>query len=213
MKFIAKSAASVVVSLLLAASACVVRAQEAKPAAAKPDPAKGQIIATNVCAACHVFDGSRGSPAYPILQGQHPEYLAKQLADFKAGRRNNAIMNGMAATLSEADMKNVAAFYASKEAKPGYAKVKATVDLGQKIFRGGIADRQVPACAGCHSPNGAGMPIQYPRLSGQHAEYTTAQLLAFRDGIRKNNPVMPGVTAKMNDAEIKAVADYITGLH
>ena len=122
-------------------------------------------------------------------------------------------MSGMAATLSEADMKNVAAFYASKEAKPGFAKVKATVGLGEKIYRGGIADRQVPACAACHSPNGAGMPIQYPRLSGQQGDYTAAQLTAFRDGVRKNGPVMNGVAAKMNDAEIKAVADYITGLH
>ena len=157
-------------------------------------------------------DGSRGAVTNPILQGQHPEYLVKQLTEFKAGKRVNAVMNGMAATLSEADMKNVAAFYASKQAKPGASKNKDTVLLGEKIYRGGIAEKQVPACAGCHSPNGAGIPAQYPRLAGQHSDYTELQLKNFRDGIRKNNNVMTGVAAKMNDREIKAVADYVAGL-
>lgn len=188
-------------------------ANEAQPAAAKVDPAKGQAISTQVCGACHTADGSRGSPANPILQGQHPEYLFKQLTEFKSGKRDSAVMKGMAATLEEADMKNVAAFYSSKQAKPGAAKNKDLVVLGEKIYRGGIADRKVPACAGCHSPTGAGIPAQYPRLSGQHSDYTTLQLTNFRDGIRKNNAVMTGVAAKMNDREIKAVADYIAGLH
>lgn len=188
-------------------------ANESPPVAAKVDPAKGQAISTQVCGACHTADGSRGSPANPILQGQHPEYLFKQLTEFKSGKRDSAVMKGMAATLEEADMKNVAAFYASKEAKPGAAKNKDLVVLGEKIYRGGIADRKVPACAGCHSPTGAGIPAQYPRLSGQHTDYTTLQLTNFRDGIRKNNNVMAGVAAKMNDREIKAVADYIAGLH
>jgi cytochrome c553 len=179
---------------------------------AKPDPAKGQTISTNVCGACHSADGSRGAPANPILQGQHPEYIVKQLAEFKAGKRTNPIMQGFAATLSEQDMKDVAAFYASKQAKPGFAKSKDTVALGEKIYRGGIADRNIPACAGCHSPTGAGIPSQYPRLRHQHADYTEAQLLAFRAGTRKNSPQMSGVVAKMNDKEIKAVADYIAGL-
>ena len=208
-----KSVASVVASLLLAACASSAIAAEAAKPAAKPDLAKGQATSTNVCAACHTSDGSRGSPANPILQGQHPEYLVKQLTEFKAGKRQNAVMSGMAATLSEDDMKNVAAFYASKQAKPGFAKNKATVELGEKIYRGGIAERNVPACAGCHSPNGAGMPIQYPRLAGQHADYTEAQLVAFRGGVRKNSVPMAGVAAKMNDREIKAVADYIAGLN
>jgi cytochrome c553 len=182
------------------------------PAAApKVDLAKGQAIATNVCMACHTADGKRGAPANPILQGQHPEYLAKQLADFKAGKRKNAIMQGFAATLSDDDMRNVAAFYASKAAVPGNATSKDTVALGEKIYRGGISDRNVPACAGCHSPNGAGIPSQYPRLGGQHASYTQAQLTAYRDGGRVNAQ-MSGVAAKMNDREIKAVADYIAGL-
>ena len=121
-------------------------------------------------------------------------------------------MQGMSATLSDADMKNVAAFYASKEAKPGFAKNKDTVVLGEKIYRGGIVDRMIPACAGCHTPDGGGIPAQYPRLSGQHAEYSQAQLVAFRDGVRKNSLQMTGVAAKMNDREIKAVSDYIAGL-
>ena len=199
------------VCLLTAALAAPAFAEEAK-ASAKPDLAKGQLTSTNVCGACHTADGSRGSPANPILQGQHPEYLAKQLAEFKAGKRANAIMQGMSATLSEADMKNVAAYYASKEAKPGFAKNKDLVALGEKIYRGGIADRSVPACAACHSPSGAGIPAQYPRLGGQHADYTEAQLVAFRGGVRKNSLQMTGVAAKMNDKEIKAVSDYIAGL-
>lgn len=188
-------------------------APPAPAAPAKPDLGKGEATSKNVCGACHANDGSRGSPTYPILEGQHPEYLVKQLSEFKAGKRVNAIMNGMAATLSDADMKNVAAFYASKDAKAGFAKNKDFATLGEKIYRGGIADRSIPACAGCHSPNGAGMPIQYPRLSGQHADYTETQLVAFRGGVRKNSVPMTGIAAKLNDREIKALADYIAGLH
>jgi cytochrome c553 len=213
---LASNAASAIAAfgagLLLAASATVTCAAEAKPAA-KPDLAKGQATSTNVCAACHTNDGSRGIPANPILQGQHPEYLLKQLTEFKAGKRANPIMSGMAATLSEEDMKNVAAFYAGKQAKPGFAKNMELVTLGERIYRGGIADRSIPACAGCHSPTGAGIPAQYPRLAGQHADYTEAQLVAFRGGARTNSAPMTGVAAKMNDKEIKAVSDYIAGLH
>ena len=207
-----KLAAPLLSCLLLVAASASFAAEEAKPAA-KPDLAKGQTTATNVCAACHTSDGSRGSPANPIIQGQHPEYLTKQLTEFKTGKRANPIMQGMAAALSEADMKNVAAFYAGKQPKPGFAKNKDSVALGEKIYRGGIADRLVPACAGCHGPSGAGIPAQYPRLSGQHADYTTAQLNAFRSGARANSAQMTGVAAKMNDKEIKAVSDYIAGLH
>jgi cytochrome c553 len=182
------------------------------PASAKPDLARGQAIATQVCAACHTMDGSRGSPANPILQGQHPEYIAKQLVEYKTGKRDNPIMKGFASALSDADIKNVAAFYAGKQAKPGFAKNKDLVTLGEKIYRGGIAERQVPACSGCHSPTGAGIPSQYPRLGGQHADYTETQLVAFRGGTRNNNAQMTGVAAKMNDREIKAVSDYIGGL-
>ena len=209
-----KSVATLLTSLLLATVAASSHGAEGEAKApAKPDLAKGQATSTNVCAACHTNDGSRGSPANPIIQGQHPEYIVKQLEEFKAGGRANPIMSGMAAPLSDADMKNVAAFYASKTAKPGFAKNKDLVVLGEKIYRGGIADRMIPACAGCHSPTGAGIPAQYPRLAGQHADYTEAQLLAFRSGTRKNSAQMTGVAAKMNDKEIKAVSDYIAGLH
>ncbi len=204
-----KTAAIVLSSLLLATTAF---ASGAPAAPAKPDLAKGGAIVSQVCAACHTADGSRGSPANPILAGQHPEYLAKQLAEFKSGKRKNAIMQGMATPLSEDDMRNVAAFYASKTAKPGFAKNKDTVVLGEKIWRGGIADRSIPACAGCHGPTGSGMPVQYPRLGGQHGDYVEAQMVAFRSGARANNAVMTGVAAKMNDKEIKAVSDYIAGL-
>jgi cytochrome c553 len=180
--------------------------------AAKPDLAKGEASYGAICASCHGADGNSGTPAYPKLAQQHPEYLVKQLQEFKSDKRSNAIMKGFASALSDEDMKNIAYWVTAKKAKPGFAKDKELVTLGERIYRGGIADRQVPACAGCHSPNGAGIPSQYPRLSGQHGEYAIAQLTAFRDGIRKNSLQMSQVAAKMNDREIKAVSDYIAGL-
>ena len=196
---------------LLSVAASTTFASDAKAPAFKPDAAKGaQLSAT--CLGCHTADGSRGSPANPILQGQHPEYLVKQLTEFKSGKRKNAIMMGMVAALSEDDMKQLAAFYSAKVAKPGFAKIKETVLLGEQIYRGGIAAKAVPACAGCHSPNGAGIPAQYPRLGGQHADYAEAQLLAFRSGVRGNNPEMTAIAGKMNEREMKAVADYMAGL-
>ena len=212
-----KLLASLLISAALAASAVSVLAQEAAPKAvpakaAKPDLAKGEASFTAVCAACHGADGNSGTPANPKLAQQHPEYLVKQLQEFKSGKRANAVMSGMAATLSDADMKNIASWLSSKTAKPGFAKDKELVALGERIYRGGIADRQIAACAGCHSPNGAGIPAQYPRLGGQHADYTAAQLTGFRDGIRKNALQMTQVAAKLNDREIKAVSDYVAGL-
>ena len=204
-----------IASLLIAAAmvAPALTAQAAEPAkVAKPDLAKGEASYAGVCAACHGADGNSGSPANPKLAQQHPDYIVKQLQEFKSGKRANAIMSGMVAALSEDDMKNIAAYVGSKKAQTNFAKDKDLVVLGERIYRGGIADRQVPACAGCHAPNGAGIPAQYPRLSGQHADYTAAQLTAFRDGVRKNSAQMTGVSAKMNDREIKAVSDYIAGL-
>ena len=180
---------------------------------AKPDLVKGAATFAAVCISCHGADGNSGTPAYPKLAQQHPEYLVKQLQEFKSGKRKNSIMLGFASTLSDADMKNVAYFAASKKAAPGFSKEKDLVTLGERIYRGGIADRQIPACAGCHSPTGAGIPAQYPRLSGQHADYAVAQLTAFRDGVRTNSIQMTQVAAKLNDKEIRAVADYIAGLH
>jgi cytochrome c553 len=205
-----KALSTLVLTTLLAAPALA--ATPAAAPATKPDAAKGQAISTQVCGACHTADGSRGTPANPILAGQHPEYLVKQLQEFKSGKRNNAIMKGFASTLSDDDMKHVTAFYASKSAKPGFAKSKDSVKLGEKIYRAGIADKAVPACAGCHSPNGAGIPAQYPRIGGQHADYAEAQLVAFRGGARANNAEMTAIAAKLSDVEIKAVADYVAGL-
>jgi cytochrome c553 len=203
-----KSPIALLLAALVAGSAL---AAETKPAF-KPDLAKGQAIASGACSACHSIDGSRGAPANPILAGQHPEYLVKQLQEFKSGKRKNAIMAGFAATLSEDDMRHVAAFYASKQAKPGAAKNKDTIRLGERIWRGGLTDKGVPACAACHGPTGAGIPAQYPRLGGQHAEYTESQMLGFRSGSRANNAQMTTIASKLNDLEIKAVSDYIAGL-
>lgn len=205
-----KSAVMLLLAALVAAPVSTTWAAEA-PAAFKADPAKG-ATASAPCQACHLADGNRGAPANPILQGQHPEYLVKQLIEFKSVKRKNAIMNGMAAALSEDDMKHIAAFYAGKQPKPGAARNKDTVALGEQIYRAGIASKQVPACAGCHGPAGAGIPSQYPRLAGQHAEYTESQMNGFRSGQRANSAQMMTIAAKLNDREIKAVSDYIQGL-
>ena len=195
-----------------AAKAEAAPAKAEAPKAAKPNLAAGETRYTAVCAACHGADGNSGSPANPKLAQQHPEYLVKQLQEFKSGKRANAIMQGFASQLSDEDMKNISAWLATKKNKAGFAKDKELVALGERIYRGGIADRQVAACAGCHSPNGAGIPSQYPRLSGQHGDYTVAQLIAFRDGARKNSVQMTQVASRLNDREIKAVSDYIAGL-
>jgi cytochrome c553 len=186
----------------------------------KADAAKGQQIATQVCAACHGADGNSIAPVNPKLAAQIPEYLAKQLANFKpaaAGKpaeRNNAIMVGFAAALSPEDMRNVAAYYAAQRLQPEKARNKDTIELGQKIFRAGIAEKGIAACAGCHGPRGEGVPGQFPALAGQYAEYLHAQLMAFQSGARANDPnkMMRTTAAKLSDAEMKAVTDYIAGL-
>lgn len=185
----------------------------------KGDAAKGQEIAGKVCAACHGPDGNSPLAVNPSLAGQHPEYLYKQLSNFKPkggkpAERNNAVMLGMAAPLSDDDMKNVSAYYASQTPRPRAGRDPELVKAGELIYRGGIAAKSVAACASCHSPNGAGLPAQYPRLAGQHAEYTAAQLKAFRSGERKNDPnnMMRAVAAKLSDREIAAVSEYIAGL-
>jgi cytochrome c553 len=186
----------------------------------KADAAKGQQIATQVCAACHGTDGNSPAPANPKLAAQIPEYLAKQLANFKPGaggrpaERGNAIMAGFAAALSPDDMRNLAAFYSAQRLQPDKARNKDTIEIGQRIYRGGIAERGVPACAGCHGPRGEGVPAQFPALGGQFADYLDAQLKAFRAGARANDPnrMMRMTAAKLTDAEMKAVSDYIAGL-
>jgi cytochrome c553 len=208
---------SFVISAALATTAfssfAQVHAKAEATKAVKADLAKGEASFGAVCAACHAPDGNSIIPVNPKLAQQHPEYLIKQLTEFKAGKRANPIMLGMAATLGDEDMKNIAYWLGSKKSVPGASKDKDLALLGERIYRGGIADRQVPACAGCHGPSGAGIPAQYPRLSGQHADYAAAQLTAFRDGVRLNSLQMTQVAAKLNDREIKAVADYVAGLH
>jgi cytochrome c553 len=190
----------------------------AQTKAAKADPAKGQQIATQVCAACHGGDGNSTIAANPKLAQQHAAYLHKQLVDYTVRKgeskpaRENAIMNGLAATLSEQDRLDVSAWFAGQNAKPGVASNKETLELGQRIWRAGIAEKSLPACSGCHNPAGLGIPNQYPRLAGQHAEYTEATLKAFRDGTRRNNVPMQQIAARLTDAEMRAVADYLQGL-
>jgi len=203
-----KSLAAFLTVSLLAATASAADA----PAAPKVDLAKGAASYATVCVACHAADGNSTVPLQPSLAQQHPEYTLKQLLEFKSGARADPIMLGFATMLSEEDARNISGWLATQKAKPGFATDKDKVLAGERIFRGGIPDRNVPACAGCHSPNGAGIPSQYPRLSGQHTDYTVKQMVAFRDGTRANNAVMQGVAAKMNDREIKAVSDYIAGL-
>lgn len=212
----ASLAVSVSVALLAPAA---LAAEPAKPAA-KPDAAKGEALyasgdaarGVTACIACHGAAGDSSIPQNPKLGGQHAAYLHKQLQDFKSPARNNAVMTAMAQPLTEADMQNIAAYLEAQAAKPGAAKDKDTVLLGKSIFRGGIASKNVPACAGCHGASGDGIPAQYPRLAGQHQEYTLAQLVNFRDGARKNSVPMEDIALRMSDAEMKAVADYVAGL-
>jgi cytochrome c553 len=229
--------ASLLAAVILAAPALSAYAQAAAPAAAastpaaaapapagpiKADAAAGGQKYTAVCAACHGADGNSGIAQNPKLAQQFPEYIVKELQDFKSGKRPSSIMQAFAAQLSDQDMANVAAFLSSSKAKPGFARDKGLVAQGERIWRGGIADRQIAACAGCHSPNGAGIPAQYPRLSGQHADYVVSQLGKFRtaanvpnvkgDSARPNSLQMMQIASRMTDQEIRAVADYIAGL-
>lgn len=188
-------------------------------AVVKGDLAKARPIVTQVCAACHGIDGNSLTPVNPSLAGQHPEYTLKQLTNFKAqggkpAERTNPVMAGMVANLSADDMNNLAAYFASQKPKPRAARDPELAKLGQGIYRGGIMAKGVAACASCHSPNGAGMPAQFPRLSGQYAEYTEAQLKAFRAGERANdsNRMMRAIAAKLSDREIKGLAEYMAGL-
>lgn len=168
-----------------------------------------------VCAGCHGADGNSANPEWPTLAGQSPQYMVKQLKDFKAGTRENATMAPMAAALSEEDMEDVAAFYASQNAKGGAANPDM-LELGQHIYRGGIKERKISACMACHSPDGSGNPAaKFPNVAGQHAAYSANQLRAFRSGARTNDPeqMMRNTAHLMTDEEIAAVASYMQGLH
>jgi cytochrome c553 len=196
-------------------------AQEATQAAvAKPDLAKAGQIAAQVCAACHGADGNSAAAANPNLAGQGADYITLQLMHFKAGVRVNATMQAMAATLSDADMKALGIYFSQQKPKGLGAKDPALVKAGQKLWRGGDEATDVPACAACHSPTGAGIPKNYPRLAGQYADYVYAQLKAFQSGARGADPggkdvngrIMASIAHDMADAQMKAVADYAAGL-
>jgi len=178
------------------------------------DPAKGQVIAGQVCAACHGADGNSAIADNPVLAGQHAGYISKQLADYKSGLRQNAIMQGFAAALSAEDMLHLGAFYSRQPVKPRPANDRELAMLGQQLYRAGDASKGLPSCAGCHSPNGVGIPAQYPRLAGQHTEYTLLQLRAFRAGERANdmNQMMRTIAGRLTDREMAALAEYVTGL-
>jgi len=196
-------------------------AKPAVPGKPKTDPAAGEALYSNgdasrgvtACLTCHGPKGQSATATWPKLSAQHAAYTAKQLKNFKEGTRANPVMMGMAATLTDQDMQNIAAYLVKQPASQGVAQNKETIELGQSIYRGGIAAKGVPACAACHSPTGAGIPSQYPRVGGQWAEYNAAQLMAFREGTRKNSTQMTTIATKLSDKEMKAVSDYMAGLH
>lgn len=205
--------------LLLAGAATAALAADAVPAASA-DPAKGQQMVATVCSACHNADGNSTLTTNPKLAGQHPEYLLKQMKDFKGegGKpaRISPVMNAMISGYNEEQMRDIAAYLSEQKPKGGVAKNYATIEFGRKIYRAGDQARGLPACAGCHGPAGAGMPGLFPRLAGQFPEYTEAQLKNFRagDNTRTNDPnmMMRMVTHGMSNVVIKAVSDYIAGL-
>lgn len=178
---------------------------------AKPDLERGKQIASSVCVACHAADGNSVVPANPVLAGQHAEYIAAQLAAFKSGARPSPIMQGMAAGLAPEDMLNLGAWFESQKQTPRFAHDKALAQRGEQIWRGGVPATNVPACAGCHGATGLGIPSQYPRLAGQFADLSVGWLKAFATGQRPN-PVMSQVAAKLSENDMKAVAEYISGL-
>jgi cytochrome c553 len=184
----------------------------AETAASKPDLARGQQIASTVCAGCHGADGNSPAPTFPVLAGQHADYIAAQLAAFKSGARPSPIMQPMAAGLSPEDMRNVAAWFDSRKPAQHFAHDKALVQRGQEIWRGGVAETNVPACAGCHGAAGHGIPSQFPRLAGQYADQSFGWLKAFATGTRPN-PVMGPIASKLTEGDMKALAEYISGLH
>jgi cytochrome c553 len=190
----------------------VAKVVAAEPVAIAVAPKGAEQIAQNVCAACHGADGNSAITLNPKLAGQHPEYLLKQLNNFKEGKRANAVMAGMVANLTPEDMKALAKLYAGQKQTLGKAKSNGVGSLGEKIYRGGIAATGVPACAACHGANGAGIPKQYPRVAGQHADYALQQLRTLRTSERANAPMMMTIAAKMTDAEMQAVADYMQGM-
>jgi cytochrome c553 len=216
------SANAVFVKSLLVASLAlggIAGAAEAQRPA-KPDAAKGATLYESgdtarglpACLSCHGANGNSTIAANPKLSNQIEAYTHKQLVDFTTPQRVNPVMTTYAKMLTDEEKRNVAAYLAVQKTKQGAAKNKDTIELGRKIYRGGIADKGVAACASCHGAAGGGIPVQYPRLAGQQQDYTVAQLVNFRTGARANSPQMTTLAQRLSDAEMKAVADYIAGL-
>ena len=186
----------------------------AATASAAGDPVAGQKKAA-LCIGCHGVDGNSANPDWPTLAGQGEAYLVKQITDFKTGARKDGTMNAMVGGLSDTDIANVAAFFAGNKAKGG-AAAKDAIEVGQKLYRAGDASRGIAACASCHGPTGAGNPAaKFPKISGQHAKYTMKALKDFSTGARSNDPagMMRVVAGKLKESEMKAVAEYVSGLH
>jgi cytochrome c553 len=210
---------SMFAALLAVSSAAIVLANTAQAATAA-DPAKGEALygagdaarGIPACVSCHGAAGNSTIVQNPKLAAQHEAYIVKQLANFKTADRNNPIMSPIAKALTDDEARNLAAYLNAQSLKPGAAKNKDTVELGKRIFRGGIAEKSVPACAGCHGPTGAGIPAEFARIGGQHQEYTVEQLANFSSGARKNNVMMTTIAKRLLPDEIQAVADYVAGL-
>ena len=171
-------------------------------------------IVNNLCIACHAIDGNSAIPSNPKLAGQHADYLSRQLEYFKKGIRENAVMQGIVANLSTKDFDNLGHYFENQTLKLSAANSNGKGSLGEKIFRAGIADKKLPACASCHGPSGHGIPGQFPRLNAQHSDYTISQLNAYKSGLRKNEAakMMATISQRLSDEEMQAVADYIQGL-
>jgi cytochrome c553 len=177
------------------------------------DKAKARTIVDRLCVACHGVDGNSPQPAHPKIAGLQPEYLLKQLRDYKKGLRKSEVMEPMVKELAEDDMANLAAYYADQKPKPGEARDAKLVEAGRKLYNDGIPDVGLPSCSGCHYPDGMGTP-RFPRVAGQHAEYTYQQLKDFASGKRENDRglAMQSVASRMNEQQMKAVAEYLAGM-
>lgn len=199
------------------ASSAAGAATTTETASLKPGDATAGQAKAAVCGACHGMDGNSADPQYPKLAGQSETYIVRQLTDFKSGKRQDPIMMGMATPLSEQDMRDLGAYYASETALPGVAD-QALVAQGQKLFREGDATRDIPACMACHSIDGRGNPgAAYPQLTSQHAQYIQATLKAWHDGTvwgtDAHAQIMPSIAKQLDSDDIAALASYIEGLH
>jgi len=178
------------------------------------DAQAGQSVASTKCIACHSLDGNSVNPQWPSIAGQHADYIVKQVKAIRAGERSAALMQPMVADITDQQIEDVAAYYSTQHIK-GQDAAKSAVELGQKIYRGGVADSKIPACLACHGPSGRGIEgSSYPQLRSQHAVYLTAQLQAYKAGTRKTDQseIMRDIAARLSDKEIDALAQYIQGL-